>query len=180
MLHAKFTTVIPIFYWASREGNSLVKKSFKQPVRIVALYPRRPKVTGTTSDSIYVKFNEELFYWNEEFALEGIPVFAGMPLANSLENFHYHTKCLWFKIHRLGHEETILIDLHNENSVRSTNISSILEDEIIQTIWHETKILDWSYFCRLIKEIKRKADYKFNRSRFNNISYKPAYFILME
>lgn len=180
MLDIHFPTVTPIFYWASREGNSISRKSIKAPARIIALYPRRPKVTRLFSEAIYVKFNEELFYWTKEFAQIGIPVFAGLPLTNTIENFHYYTECLWFHLQKAGHEETIQIDLHNVNLVESSNVSLIAPSQIIQTIKHQAQLLNWGQFCETIKEVRRRADYIFNRNPFSKAGYKPIYFVLIE
>lgn len=52
-LSKHFSKVIPFHYWISREGGSLNKEFLiDKQLRIIALYPRRPKVLSSGASSI--------------------------------------------------------------------------------------------------------------------------------
>src|SRR5689334_19704016 len=96
ILSTRFPGVIPLYFWGSREGGRIGRNSITDLVRVIALYPRRPKVSEPFQQVIEVKFNAHLFNRTWEFNQLGIPVFAGLPLVNCLNHFNFSTNCLWF------------------------------------------------------------------------------------
>lgn len=43
-LRQEFSSIVPFYYWASREGSVKVAHSYSGHVRVVAAYARRPKI----------------------------------------------------------------------------------------------------------------------------------------
>ncbi|MES2643870.1 MAG: hypothetical protein V4850_30560 [Myxococcota bacterium] len=94
-----FGFAIPFFYWTSREGTSLSRECGpREPVRLVAVFARRPKLRAPEDAEIRVRINDELFAFAAISAQAGIPVFAGVPLVRSLFDPRPERRCLWLKI----------------------------------------------------------------------------------
>src|SRR5690348_2806966 len=86
ILQPVYPCITPLYYWASREGSIMSRRAFEHKrVRVLAFYPRRPKVKSPGMGTILVKFNELLYNRSSYFHSKGIPVIAGVPLADSLD-----------------------------------------------------------------------------------------------
>lgn len=98
-LEGSFRTIIPLYYWATREGSRVGRDSLIEvPVRVVAVFARRPKVFCPGDEKILVKINDTLFAAAQAGGQVGIPVLAGVPLVNSLAHFSTGVPCSWFHI----------------------------------------------------------------------------------
>jgi hypothetical protein len=102
-----FPRVIPVYFWLTREGARVGLESMgNQTVRVVGAYARRPTVIHPGDDRILVKINDLLFAAAREGAGFGIPVFAGVPLVNTLADFSLGVRCSWFHITSTSHAVT--------------------------------------------------------------------------
>ncbi|NQT93803.1 MAG: hypothetical protein HQ559_13675 [Lentisphaerae bacterium] len=98
-LAERFPTIIPLYFWATREGSRVGRESLiDAPVRVVAAFARRPKVFDPGDERILVKINDVLFAAAQAGEQVGIPVLAGVPLVNSLVEFSTGVRCAWFHI----------------------------------------------------------------------------------
>ena len=98
-LMPEFPDIVPLFFWASREGNTTAQWSMEGvPVRIVTAFPRRPKILPDRSNRILMKLNGQLFNYASESSGRGIPVIAGVPLVTSLPTLRLNARCCWFEI----------------------------------------------------------------------------------
>src|SRR5688572_15100048 len=114
-LAAHHLKVTPIYYWVSREGGGVSAECFRNhPVKLLALYARRPKVNYPGGNRIYVMMNELLFGKAEIFRSKGIFAFAGLPLAVSLDSLLLSTPCIYFALEQGGNEQLIDIHLNDE------------------------------------------------------------------
>lgn len=146
-------------------------------LRILALYPRRPKIAQLGDSDIQMKLNEllELLFDRCKYFLSlGIPVVAGVPLCSSLEDFHTNTPCMWFEVPSTGFECIIKIDLKtNQASDQTFKLDS---DGIVQLIEHKGKFLSWTRFREIIKEIGQDNRWRGNYwNRMSGDLYKPVY-----
>lgn len=99
LLAEHFSTVIPLYFWATREGSRVGRGTrIDAPVRVVAAFARRPKVSNPGDEKILVKINDALFAAAQAGEEVGIPVLAGVPLVNSLAQFSMVVRCAWFHI----------------------------------------------------------------------------------
>lgn len=94
VLNRVFEQVIPFYFWSTREGSSVA--TVEGDIRLLAVFPRRPKVIVPRQDSIMVKFNKILFETAQIFNEFGIPTFAGVPLVSSLDQLCLESRCAWF------------------------------------------------------------------------------------
>ena len=176
ILKESFQNVIPIFPWLNREGGKTSIKLHKDfIIKVLALYPRRPKVS-ITSEKLQIKISGELFQ-NSTFLLENnIPTIAGCPLINNLwQNFNLDT-FFWVKINP-NTKEFYSVD-NNKNEMGNFNI--IPKDEILTT---PNSILEYvnsksgSMDILELFEIIREGRYHVT-PRFMFGGYKPIYFLL--
>jgi len=99
ILAAKFGIVIPVYFWKTREGNSLSNLIHKSEfVRVLALFPRRPKLTSPTEETIWGKINQELLEYARASSSAGIPAIAGLPLAHSLPELWENREPIWISL----------------------------------------------------------------------------------
>lgn len=178
ILSSDYKTVIPIYFWHSREGGNISKDCFKNKfVRIVALYARRPKISSAYQESIYVKFNEVLFERARMFKEKGILVFAGVPVISSLDFFTLDTKCDWFSLKENGFEEIIEISCHNHLPIQTKSINQVNKKEILNQIRDQSELLKWPDAINFLRELRHRSDYiKFYS--YMGDTYKPTFFLM--
>jgi len=178
ILSVGYETVVPIYFWHSREGGNISKECFRnREVRIVVLYPRRPKVINAYQPKIEVKFNEVLFERSRQFKEKGISVFAGVPLASSLDDFTVTTKCAWFKIHPNGSEEIIELSCEVPTPIFSQNVKQVGQKEILSIIDDNSLRLSWPKAIEYLRELRSRSSFIRSWS-FMGDTYKPIYFLL--
>jgi len=109
-----YDKVVALYFWATREGNTTSRLCDPhETVRLVSVFPRRPKVATPNDQSVLVKFNAELFTWATESYRFGIPTFAGVPLVSSLAHLTLESPLAWFHLapaHLGDVELTITLD----------------------------------------------------------------------
>lgn len=94
-----FPQVIPLYFWSTREGSRVGFESMHHKVvKVIGAYARRPKVIRAGDENILVKLNKRLFASAITGGEYGIPIFAGVPLVNSLGDFSLEVRCSWFHI----------------------------------------------------------------------------------
>lgn len=99
ILSKTYSNIVPFYFWAAREGNSISQScDTGEYLRLIAVYPRRPKVSHPHDSEILIKFNAVLFEKAREYEQFGIPVFAGVPRVSSIMDFRLNTPCTWFEI----------------------------------------------------------------------------------
>lgn len=178
ILSVDYETVVPIYFWHSREGGNISKDCFtNRKVRIVALYARRPKIANAYQLEIDVKFNEVLFERSRQLKEKGIPVFAGVPLASSLDNFTLATKCAWFKINSNGVEQIIQLSCDYPTQILSQNIRLVSGTDILSIINEDSSQLSWPKAIEFLRELRNRSSYVRFWS-FMGDTYKPIYFLL--
>src|SRR3989304_7928625 len=85
VLKHKFSKVIPIYYWSTREGSSISSKIHKdQKLQIMAVFPRRPKLEKNNSELIYGKINDSIIEFSGVAKSFGIPPIFCFPVITSL------------------------------------------------------------------------------------------------
>jgi hypothetical protein len=175
-LATKFSKITPLYYWASREGGRMSQMSFQgKLIKILALYPRRPKTTFPGSSVIQVKFNNLLFDRAKYFRANGIPVIAGVPLASKLEDIFVGVDCLWFDLDNAETEEIIEIDIATK-SILSINVR-IASLENIGRMIDAAAVFTWVDAIEKIKQIV-KINVENSFSRMLGDLYKPIYMLV--
>ena len=97
LLEKKFSVVVPIFPWLSREfGNQSKSSHGFSGFYVLALFPRRPKISD--EGDVLVTINDELSVYKEIALKHGITVLAGCPKANNLRELATCNDCAWIDI----------------------------------------------------------------------------------
>ncbi len=188
ILSRSYAVAVPFYYWASREGASLSRAvGPRSEIRLVSVYPRRPKFTEPGGEDITVRFNDLLFEAAAKSEPLGIPVFAGVPLASCLQELGGNTKCAWFRIPSSeAPPATTDIQLGLDGEVRSTDPQlvegPITEEEFSERVQRLSRPMEWSEVRGVIKMTRQRDGgdsrfYSYTPFWFN--SYKPFHVLLM-
>ncbi|WP_339259766.1 hypothetical protein MKZ12_07985 [Paenibacillus sp. FSL R5-0713] len=173
------TKITPIFFWATREGATHSKSSFKdKKLLIAAMYARRPKVYNLLD--IELKFNEELFSRAEYLNKNGISVFAGAPLVSRFEELNFDASCIWFNLKPNEKNKDIVLRVNSVdgsiyNSKSYNSLTGVSSSEIVDIIKGISKEFTWSEAIEIIKNNKY---YNIHSRWFLTGGYKPVYFII--
>ena len=179
ILQPTYPVITPLYYWATREGGVMSRQSFvNKRVKMLAFYPRRPKVLQPGAGTIQVKFNGLLYHRSSYFYSKGIPVIAGVPLADSLDGLSLQTPCMWFELDPGGGENFLEIRLA-ARQISGDAHRVLLPEDIISLIEQKSVVLTWPAALQIIKEMGRYANYE-NRywNRMSGDLYKPMYLLL--
>jgi hypothetical protein len=176
-LSLTFPKITPIYYWASREGARTSANSFVHiPVKVLVLYARRPKVRIPGSGYIQIKFNQLLFDRSSLYNAEGMPVIAGVPLADSLQTLLISTTCTWFEVRPDGYEYVCDIPLNLKENISCNGCISM--ERIAQMI-NEAKWQTWNQTLSAIKRLRSDKMGEFSRwPLISGDLYKPVYLII--
>lgn len=176
----KHWEVTPIYFWSTREGSNLAQKSdVGEPINILALYARRPKLSGIGDKKIQVKINVSVQERAFDLNQVGIPTICGIPLVSTLFEFKLSCSCVWLYISPKGCEEykDIFLEYDNDTCI-TTNIfdSKSLFAITVEDIIH---LMDCSSSMTLCEAINRiKGTRRVHRHPWFQINYKPVYFLL--
>jgi hypothetical protein len=167
ILSRQFTKVIPLYFWSTREGSKVSRGcDLSQPMRLINVFARRPKVETPHQPTMEVKFNSTLFDAASHSIDAGIPVFAGVPLVSSLMKFNLDTHCAWFSISGADSPDVYYqLTLEGEVDWKSDQCSAVTgplhENEIIEVTLEYSREMFWSEAIenlRLIRRVARQAD----------------------
>jgi len=163
ILRSAFKTVIPFYFWANREGTNLSKlMAPASPVRLIAVFPRRPKHEGPEANSLLAKLNAELYDHANVAQALGIPVIAGLPLAWSLFDLSMETDCAWFAITATkGPPADVLLEVDKAGQILCADGTPPLanqplsDDEIREMALRKAKPMTWEAAIHAIRESRR-------------------------
>ena len=98
-LSPAFPDLLPMFFWATREGNRTAIESMQHlNFRLLTCFARRPKVARVLNEHILMKINPELKQYFQACTPLGIPVLAGLPMIRSLSSLRLTSACNWFSV----------------------------------------------------------------------------------
>lgn len=187
LLKQRFSLVIPIYFWAAREGNSLSKKIHKeQKLKILLVFPRRPKINLNKPNRVYGKINYSIINCFRKARTFGIPTVFSFPvilsfkdIANNVlidhfEVVHFEQKDIHFFVNKETNEISVL-----DNQVKALRL---LNDSDIFDLVTNAKELNWENAVAKINELRRMNRYdgssNYGRFFFWGNSYKPIYFLI--
>lgn len=180
-LKLEYSLVIPIYFWTTREGNSISKElNHQEKFRVLAVYLRRPKIFGS---KIYFKVNNSIIALSPLFEENNIPVLCTFPLASKFidldnENLTYHS----LKLKDFSQETTFSFSTTNKIISISINdhIHPLTNLEIYELINH-SKLHEWNELSRIFRIIKQGVSFEGSwfYSRFFG-GYQPVYFLISE
>jgi hypothetical protein len=172
------SVVIPIYFWASREGGSMSREAMRKiNFKMIAFYPRRPKVSEIHDDEVEVKFNQHLFIRANTLLEAGIPVFAGVPLISNIFEARSNCDCAWFQINQEGQEESLTLEIKAKTLISSKSVNQIQLTDFESIIDTQCKLLNGEDIIKIIRSFKRDFDSDFYTSIWGD-TYKPIYFLI--
>lgn len=187
LLEPKYGNVVPVYFWKSREGNifsNLIHEGMK--LRILAVFPRRPKLKTPYSETIITKINTELYEYSQAARLVGIPTIAGVPLVNSISKLLESSTIIWTHL-----IEEILEDVHFEIKLKTKEIISVWpnkhkletidEEDIPVIVEKHSKHLVWRDAVENIYSLaSQRYKNEYYRRPFFFGGYKPVHFFIFD
>jgi hypothetical protein len=176
ILHTKFESVIPFYFWANREGGSRTNSMMMDnDYKLIVFYARRPKIYSSDDEFILVNINTLLFERSKYFEAYDIPLLAGVPLLSDFSKIRLKSKCEWFQIGTTGHDESLLLNTVSENKIDLPNIKKLDPHDIIGMIEQKSRRFEWPEIVSIIKNIQFSENYRWH---FMGERYKPVYILL--
>jgi len=181
-LSRKFTQVIPVFLWLTREGNTTALQMMDgKQIRLLTAFPRRPKVLSP--NGIAMTVNEELIAYSERSEAAGMVVLVGVPLISSLPTLRIDAPCCWFELNgSTATDGYFHVEIGLDGKVISgrppaRGLSGPLTDSGIEAAADRCRLMPWSEAIEKIREI-RSTQREFNFFPFMG-GYKPFYLMLL-
>lgn len=124
-LEEQFGRAVPIYFWKSQEGNrhSLAIHG-DRPVRLLALFGRRPKMTAGSA-SIEGKLNQQLLCFARQARELGIASIAGFCPVTALFDLTKHPTMYWVLLWQVKQEDGFVDVLFR--SVLTTNGEKLID-----------------------------------------------------
>jgi len=187
LLSNEETDVVPLYFWKSREGSSMSRLCTREtPVRVVAMFARRPKVDHPDDKRILVKLNDVIFERAYCLARLGVPTFAGVPRVSSITNLRRSGPCSWFCLRADGSSGTdVEFHLNVESGRCETALPSTVEGpledpRVVELAYHEAAPMSWQNAIETMRGEPR-SDGRYERTfyRWWPDMYKPVYLMLV-
>lgn len=184
VLMPKYEFTFPFHFSTTREGSSVA--DIAESLKVLAVFPRRPKILTSGAKEVFVKFNESLFEVAHKAERYGIPVFAGMPLISSLGCLAIKPECAWFLIqsqrrsfgeviHKIDLTRATLLTENQEGLEGPLSANQLLEHVEISARWH-----GWTEVTHILRELRRSDDGRLFFFPFGGSPYRPFFFALLE
>jgi hypothetical protein len=152
ILNSKFQYVAPIFPWLSRElSNSSKQLHGGSEFKVLAMFPRRPKITGREDGKVYVTINQELAQFKALADRYHIPVIAGCPHTMDLWDLACSDNFFWIKIDGPGIKDYLnpldvhLSPLKESDIIRMVDNGQSFNLSLLEKFIRETRISQPSY-----------------------------------
>jgi len=177
-------TVIPIFFWKTREGNRTSSKLHAgATVRIVALFARRPKITDK-ANLVAGKLNAELFRFTEVASSFGIYTIAGFPAVGRIFDLYLNPSTIWLSLDYPENSGDIefFVDISRENKKAFNDDLGLLHMLSSSTIVHESdkvcRAYSWGDAMNVLGMLQREINSYYNFP-FGG-GYKPVFLLIID
>lgn len=179
VLKINYDFVTPVFPWLTREGSKISHYIHGDDAfYVLALYPRRPKVSSIDPPKIEIKINPELIKESDVGREHGIPFLAGCPLATNFWSLGSEPKTFWVKINEnCDANYTAKATRYNKWSIVNDSKDTILEtdEQLLAFVSKRCEIHNIESFIEAIRDFRRRTSHG---SWFYGGGYKPVYFLL--
>jgi hypothetical protein len=184
ILSRQFSTIIPVYFWAAREGSSIAARGMgQQHVRVITAYARRPKVVNPEDSIVLMKINALLLQAGAAGLKVGIPLFAGVPLAAGLLQFSIETPCSWFHINgRVPGDQDVEIrislsgEVQESNSSRPGVVGPLTADDLLSIVQSEARVMPWEVAVNCIRRVRSSGEIGMRAFFFSG--YRPFYLVV--
>lgn len=163
VLYKKYSSVVPIYFWATREGGRLAAASMKaSQVRLVTAFARRPKTSNPGDSDLILKINTTLLQAAAAGARLGSPVFAGVPLTTDLMRLQIGIPCAWFALLGKGQYAgdvyirlSLTEERHNPSNKAGLIKGPLTENEIVDIVSRKATPMKWADAVETMKILRR-------------------------
>lgn len=156
-LKQRFGAAVPMYFWATREGNSVAQERHaKQQFRVLVVFARRPKVLE--GQNMLGKINRELFEFADRANVYGLPSVAAFPAVSDLFELGRAFKTYWFPLAGMPHQDA-LFNVHLSNPdiglkfLNGCQLPSWALEDVSNAV-AEAPILMWREAMRVIREVR--------------------------
>ena len=105
-LRQRFGAAVPMYFWATREGNGVAQELHaSQRIRVLVVFARRPKVLD--GQHMLGKINQELFEFADRALVHGFPSIAAFPVVRDLFELGGAFQTYWFPLTGLPHQDAL-------------------------------------------------------------------------
>lgn len=176
ILRSRYSLVIPIYYLATREGTAASVQGLEGcPVRLLTVFPRRPKVSPRDPTRIWMKLNAQILSYAKRSWQDRLPVIAGMPLARALRDLRSECECAWIDISCIDEgaaDDTFPIPALRDHSGRWRRIDS---KDILRLV-AVTPETDWETLSDTMRTIR--SDSRIVNAGPFGAAYRPFYILI--
>jgi hypothetical protein len=174
--------LIPLHFWKTREGSSKsIRCDDHKPLRLIAMYARRPKIRIPNQNSITVKINYDIFEHALYLQDNNIPTIIGVPCVSSVLELKFGCSCSWFSLipdKNSCHDAELTIDIQSRkcDSKLPLGVHGPLNDHELLSLFNKSrKFVSWQ---EAVNVLRNEMPSRYAMGGFFGInSYKPVYFI---
>jgi hypothetical protein len=176
--------LLPLYFWKNREGGQMSRRCDPgKPIRLLAMYARRPKVSEPGQDCVSVKINDALFERAHYLKENGIPTIAAVPLVSSIMDLRIGCPCSWFTLcpdRDFESDVEFTIDIKSEKCdiELPAGVQGPLEDaELLRLFDKSEDLKSWQDAIEILRA--DRLDHGFYRNSFywRMGMYKPVYLL---
>jgi hypothetical protein len=179
ILSKTYNNIVPLYFWQSREGDNLSKEIHRNyNLKLLAFFPRRPKLEYSSSDKIICSINDSLFEFSNQAIKHGIITIAGVPLISSILEFGMH-KSIWFQISTIC-QPYISLSIDKTNNLvigHNKDCIKILDEKSFSNIYDNANSFDWETAIKIMKDLRNTSRIGLNRFFYGD-HYKPTYILM--
>jgi len=174
LLQNTYSQVIPINFWSTREGSGKAIESLSgQAVKVLAVYPRRPKTAASSPGCVFIKINQRLYDHSAKLSEVGIPVLAAAPLVEGLHDLNNEAKCGFFFVEPEHTEQILQVGLDNDQIA----FPRLSNQGCIDLVAYKSKVMDYRDVVSAIRNSNRSDRGFFLYNGW--AQYKPFYFLCL-
>ncbi|MGJ7538102.1 MULTISPECIES: hypothetical protein [unclassified Variovorax] len=183
-LRQRFGAAVPMYFWSTREGNTVAAKVHAgRRMRVLVVFARRPKVRRGAL--LLGKINAELFEFAQRAEQHGLPCFAGFPAVRNVLELGGDFRTHWFPL--IGDEQD---DLHFQVDLSQPHLApTAMDGHALQTVElsnlgdavENGRVLPWSDVIKAIRSVRHPHRRTSYGDFFGGGSlYAPAYVLVPE
>ena len=186
LLVTRFPASVPIYFWKTREGNSVSSSLHsRRALRVLAMFARRPKIVNG-EHLVAGKINKELYEFADASRRAGIPAIAAFPAASSLWSLYVDPPVFWISLQiKKPSDIEFILDTSNHSCQPYRRdgcaVPVLSDEEVLEMVNREAKVLEWDEAMKEIGELRLERYREGAFTRFFGFGgYKPVYFLLPE
>ena len=180
-LQHRFGAAVSMYYWASREGNTVAREVHNgRSVRMLAMFARRPK--SVTRLTVSGKLNAELFEFAERAEPHGVPTIAGFPVVRDVFELGGNFRTLWFPL-RGGRAQDVIfnVDLTGAEPTPTSQsgrpVQTLELDDIGDAV-SAARVLSWEAAMAAISDARVTPRTMGGGKFWGGSPYNPAYVLV--